>query len=207
MKEGAVLAVLLLLLALPAAGGAGKHIGEARPLEIEVVYLDAPGILTIDERGATYYFPRWNYTYLAGGSYDPQSFGVYPVYFIGQPIKFEVHIKNLSNRTYRNLKVVATQEYHLAEGAEDGQLMPGDSVEEWLVEKIGPEEKIVLRGVAVPGWGTLPGLNQTHVQIFHWLNQARAPLEAVVRGGSAPGRLFKDEPEAGLYCPPAFVLL
>ncbi|MEM2192215.1 MAG: hypothetical protein QXG38_01205 [Candidatus Hadarchaeales archaeon] len=205
--KGIILSVVVLLLMLaPVAGAGGKHIGDAAPLEITVEYLDAPGVLTIDERGATYYFPAWNWTYHAGGEYAPQYFGVYPVYFISRPVSYEVHIKNNSNRTYRNRKVVAIQEYHLADGARDGEVMPGDSTDEWLVEKIGPGEEIVLRGVAIPGWGTLPGLDQTHVEVFHWMNGTKVPVEVQMKSSRSPGKLFKDDPEAGLYCPPAFVL-
>ena len=160
MKTIAIIIALSLAFSLaPAVSAAGKHIGDAAPIQVKIVYQNAPGILTIDERGATYYFPAWNWTVSEGGVYDESYYGTYPVYFIGQAMTFEVHIKNTSSRTYRNLKVVATQEYHLATGASYGELMPGDSVQEWFVEKLGPNEELVLTGVHYAPYNTLPGLD------------------------------------------------
>lgn len=201
-----IIAVSLVLSLTPAVSAAGKHIGDAAPIQVEIVYKDAPGILTIDERGATYYFPAWNWTFREGGVYDESYYGTYPVYFIGQTMTFEMHIKNTSNRTYRNLKVVATQEYHLAAGASYGEPMPGDSSEEWFIEKLGPHEELVLTGYHYAPYNTLPGLDQTHVEIYHWSNGKIIPIDIQVRSAKAPGRLFWNDPEAGVYCPPAFTV-
>jgi hypothetical protein len=201
-----VTAVLLILALGPVAGARGKHVGDAKPIEVEVIYLDPPGTLTIDETGMVYHFPAWNLTYQVSREYDEEFYGIYPVYFIGQTLEFEVRIRNTSNRTYRNLKVVAIQEYHLAPGTEYGEAMPGDSVEEWYVEELGPGGEVVLLGRHHAVLGTVPGLNQTHVQIFHWSNGNQISL-GEWRGGGAPGRLFWDDPEAGVYCPPAFAVI
>jgi hypothetical protein len=201
------LTVFLVIALAPAVSTGGKHIGDAAPIQVEVVYLHAPGVLTIDEGGATYYFPAWNWVYHAGRVYDESYYGVYPVYFIGQTMVYEIHIKNTSNRTYRNLKVVATQEYHLANGADYGEPLPGDGTQEWFIEKLAPHEEIVLTGEHYASYETLPGLNQTHVQIYHWFKGKAIPVEIQMGNANSPGRLFWDDPEAGLYCPPAFMIL
>jgi hypothetical protein len=194
--------LFLAVVITPVAGTRGKHIGDARPLEIEIVYLNPPGTLTIDETGETYYFPVWDFTWHVDREYEEQYYGTYAIYFIGQTLEFEIRIRNTYNRTYRNLKVVAIQEYHLAPGTEYGERMPGDSVDEWFIERLGPGEEVVLRGEHYAGPSTVPGLNQTHVQVFHWSNdQGRGG------DGEGPGRLFWDDPEAGVYCPPSFVIV
>lgn len=200
---------LLLVSASPAfaAEQRGKHLGDAARLEYDIVYTDFPGTLTIDERGATYYFPMWNWTWYTGGSYDEEHFGTYAVYFIGQYVNFEIHLRNAGNRTYKNLKVVATQEYHLASGASYGELLPGESTQEWFVSELRGGEEIVLKGRTFTAPGTRPGLDQTHLQVLHWVNGKRVPLDVQLKDKPTQGRLFVDDQEAGVYCPPAFGLL
>lgn len=190
-----------------AAGTLGKHTGDAAPLEYEIVYTNFPGIMTIDESGATYYFPDWDRTIYTGGSYDEKYFGTYAVYFIGDPMSFEIHLRNRSNRTYRNLKVVAAQEYHLTEGAEYGTPLPGGSTLEWFIRELRGGEEIVLNGMGYVSSDTLPGLDQTHVQVLHWVNGNQVPLDAQLNGARAQGRIFVDDPEAGVYCPPVFTII
>lgn len=189
--------VVIILLALIPLGAAqqGKHIGDASFLEYEIIYKNFPGILTIDENGATYYFPRWDFTWYAGGNYDERYYGVYPVYFIGQWIEYEIHLKNTGHRTYKNLKIIATQEYYLAYGAEEDEVLPGDPTQEWELDGLRSGEEAVLEGryLAVPG--VRPGLDQTHLQVLHW---SKGNLEPV----SIKGKVFIDDEEAGLYCPP-----
>lgn len=198
---------LVSMLAPTIAAGAqqGKHIGDAAQLEYDIVYTDFPGTLTIDRSGATYYFPRW--TWYASGSYDEKYFGTYAVYFIGQYINFEVHLRNTGNRTYKNLKVVATQEYHLAAGADYGAPMPGESAQEWVVSELRGGGEVVLKGRAYAAPGTIPGLDQTHLQVLHWVNGNQVPLDVQLKGARAQGRIFVDNQEAGVYCPPAFSLI
>ncbi len=196
--------VLMLMPTVAAGAQQGKHVGDAAPLEYEIVYTDFPGVLTIDESGATYYFPEWNMTWYAGGNYDEGYFGTYAVYFIGDYIGFEIHLRNTGNRTYKNLKVIATQEYHLADGADYGAALPGQSTQEWSVSELRGGEEVVLKGRARVALGTMPGLDQTHLQVLHWSNGNQVPLNAQLKGAHAEGRIFVNDQEAGIYCPPAF---
>jgi hypothetical protein len=177
-------------------------------LEYEIVYVSPSGTLTINENGATYYFPSWNMTISEGGVYDVKYYGTYPVYFIADLMKFEVHLKNTTNRTYRNLKVVATQEYYLAEGATEGEKMPEEwpqyNVGAWTVDELKPGQEVVLQGQHFAGIDTRPGLDQTHLQVFQESNGKRAGLHLQKR---AHPKLLVDDPTAGLYCPPAFVVV
>lgn len=200
---------LVLALAPTVAAGVqqGGHIGDAAPLEYEIVYMGFPGILTIDESGARYYFPEWDRTREADGSYGEEHFGTYAVYFIGDYMSFEIHLRNTSKRTYRNLKVVSTQEYHFTEGAESGTPLPGESTQEWFVRELRGNEEMVLEGRALVTDETLPGLDQTHVTVLHWVNGKQVPLNAQLKGARAEGRIFVNDPEAGIYCPPVFTLV
>jgi len=200
--------IALAFLALtPAMAAAGNHVGDAAPLQYEIVYLNPSGTLTINETGATYYFPRWNWTVNEGGVYDVKYFGTYPVYFIADLMKFEVRLKNTTNRTYKNLRVVVTQEYYLAEGATEGEKMPEEwpqyNIGAWTVSELRPGQEVVLQGQHFAGIDTRPGLDQTHLQVYHWSNGQQQEVQLARK---TPGRLIVDDPTAGLYCPPAFVV-
>ena len=174
-------------------------------LEYEIVYKDYEGILTINETGSHYYFPGWGYT--VNSSYDEEFYGEYSVYLIGQTMHYEVHIRNTGHRTYKNLRVVAMQEYHETMTDVDytgpfsitqGDPLPGDSTQEWVVGELRAGEEIVLDGSYLSPRGIHPGLDQTHLQIWHYKSCNATSDEGI----NAPGRLIIDDSTAGVYCPP-----
>lgn len=200
------LVVVAMLLAPPASAKEfkgeqqGKHIGDANSLEYEIVYTEDVGTLVIDENGKTYYF-NWGRIQHVSGSPDEKYYGTYAVYFIGQYMHYEVHLKNTGQRTYKNLRVIGTQEYH--EDTEKGVDMPGSPTQEWYVEHLGPGDEVVLSGKYYAPYGTASGLDQTHLQISHWNNGGHVPIHASMKQSAHTlGRTFIDDPEAGVYCPP-----
>ncbi len=155
--------------------GIGKHQGELKWLDVKIIYLD-PQFYT--EKG------------LAG-------------YYIGQPMAFEVHIKNLGPRTFKHLDITAIQEYYES-GVCDrwwypypqsvtynkGQALPGDSTQLWQDIEIGPHSEKVLQATFVSPMESCAGLDQTHLIIAH-TNQGRELAAAMYYN-----------PEAAVYCPP-----
>jgi hypothetical protein len=192
----------------------GNHYGEKQFIEYEIVYKDYPGTLIINGTGSHYYFPRWNIRFTLTSNYDDEYYGEYPVYFIGQTMHYEVHIKNTGNRVFKNLRVVAMQEYRETKSGYDytgyfeitqGDSMPGENTQEWVVAEISAGEEIVLEGSYTAPRGTHPGLDQTHLQIWHYKHcdpgDPEGEDDAV--GIGASGRLIIDDQMAGVFCPPA----
>ncbi len=179
----------------------GKHIGDKAPLEYEIVYTNAAGALTIGPSGCAYYFPRWNWYWSPPCDYGPKYYREYMVYFINEWMTYEVRVKNTGQRTYKHLEVSATQEYYedICWGgscAKKGDALPGSPAQTWTIDTLGPGEEVVLKGAYFAPWGTLPGLDETHLVVKHGKGADGG------KGMDAPGRVLIDDPEAGVYCPP-----
>jgi len=157
-----------------ASAGAGKHVGELKNLNIKVVYTNPM-------------------------SYDAQGRAVY---YIGGAMSYEVHLINMSPRTFQHLDITAVQEYHESGTCDrwwyphprtvsysKGQQMPGDSKDVWRgVTLRGNETKVLQGGYTVP-LRTCDGLDQTHVVIKH-----------SNKGRTEAAEFFDDV--IGVYCPP-----
>ncbi len=185
-----LVAVLLALLSVsmlstPTALAKDKDAGG---LSYEIVYLNPVGDLVVDETGGTYYF-NWGRVSYVGGTYDEADYGTYPVFFIGDTMLYEIHLKNTGNRTYGLITVVCTQEYY--DVGLKGVPMPGDPTKEWVVKGLKPGEEVVLRGQHYAAPGTQPGLDQMHLKIYPGKRQY-----------DDSRILIDDNPEASVYCPP-----
>lgn len=169
----------------------GNHTGEMRNFEYWIEYLDSQGITTANATGI--YFKPFNWFW----SYMPtllpvEYYGDYPLYFVGNTLRFKVHIKNVSKRTFKNLKVITAQELLNVEGGW-GIPFPSPYTQNWLLSEFGPGEEVILEGsMLIPNLQT-SGIDQTHLQILHWDN------DDDTSGNS--GRIIVDDPQAGLWCP------
>lgn len=203
-RAGQVAAVLL----LACVALAGKHIGEVAQLEYEIVYKDDYGKLVIDESGETYYF-NWGWTWHIPGDFPEELYGTYPVYFIGREIVYEIHLRNVGQRTFKNLMVVAAQEYLYVDSGDvsKGDPLPGESSQQWFVDELRAGDEVVLVGKYNAPRGTYPGLDRTHLKVMHWSNGNAAPLDVRMRQMNSKGRSFVDDGDAGVYCPPSISLL
>jgi hypothetical protein len=154
----------------------GEHIGELKCLEISITYLD---YFFVDENG-------------------------YPVYFIEYPMRYQIRIKNNSNRSFEHLEVIAIQEYYenmvcqrwwypypLEVVVHKGDPMPGESIQVWQDVYLGPYSEVVLEDTYTAPIQTCAGLDQTHIIIKHYNNNV------------VTAALIYDNPELGIYCPPA----
>jgi len=168
---------------------AGKRFKNMKHVKVWIEYLDASGYTVEDKAGIHYHY---NGGVHSGALLYPESYWYdnYPLYFIGQTMRYRIHVVNLDKRPQHNLRVTGIQEY-LAFNGKDGKDLPGCSSAEWIVPQLkGKGEWVGEAKYYIPS-GTQPGLDQTHVQIqrFH-------------PGAVSPPQLLWDDAQAGLFCPP-----
>ena len=142
----------------------GNHYGEVGDLQYSIEQLEPKGITTADSLGIT--FDPFDF----GWSFLPtvlpsKYFGDYPLYFTGETMNFKVHIKNTGKRTFRNLKIIAIQEFLNPDGGK-GENIGSGNMQDWFLSYLGPGEEVTLDGVfEIPLVGE-SGLDQTHLQIL-----------------------------------------
>lgn len=152
----------------------GKHKGELKNLNIKVVYTNP-------------YF------------HTPDG---YAGYYISLPMTYEVHIENMSPRTYNHIDISARHEYYENKTCDrwwypyprtvtvsKGQPMPGNSTQSWDNLIIRGNETKILRGSYTAPMETCDGLDQTRIIIKH-TNQ-----------GKVIAAEFLNK-VLGVYCPP-----
>ncbi len=173
----------------------GKHIGDGEPLTWTIDYLNSWGRTVVDASGGHFYHDR-----CCGGfqtndpswSYPQTTWGQYPMYYIGTWMRFRLTLTNTSTRTYRNLRVIAIQEYLTPDGSWGEQIGPG-SAKDWFLPVLGPGQSAVFVGALYIPWGAEDGLDQTHLQVQHW-NKGQ--------GQPGPGSVIIDDTKAAIWCPP-----
>ncbi|MDO8504752.1 MAG: hypothetical protein Q7S36_02765 [Candidatus Liptonbacteria bacterium] len=171
-----------------------RHKGEIKYFEYSVEYLGPLGVTTAGADGITY-------SPFAGGASHEDTllpdkyFGDYPLYFSGGELNYIIHLKNTGPRTFKNLKITASQEFLNPSGGE-GEAFAGTDAQEWFIRELASGEEISLAGqIIIPADGR-SGIDQTHLQIFHSENSENWDAE-----NEGAGRLILDDPQAGLWCP------
>ena len=171
---------------------AGKHTGEVENLQYSIEYLESKGVTTVDDYGITFkpFFFDWSFLpQILPSKY----FGDWPLYFTGETMNFNVHLKNIGKRTFRNLKIIAIQEFLNPDGGK-GENIGSNNSTDWFLLHLGPGEEIALDGVfEIPLVGE-SGLDQTHLQILHYPDDALA-------NDKDTGRIIVDDFQAGIWCP------
>ena len=184
-----ILSLVLLPLG-PASAQTGNHTGEQSPLQYRIEYLSPSGVTTADAGGIT--FTPFGCCVMHTDEILPaRYFGDYPLYFTESVLHFRVVIKNNSHRTYRNLRVEATQEFLNTDGGV-GVPIGSDPTSSWTVDKLGAFEELVLSGsFAIPSSGE-SGIDQTHLRILRGNERAT---------DTENGEVILDDTQAGLWCP------
>lgn len=171
----------------------GNHFGDARPLKYRIEYLSPQGETLVGENGISF-VPFVGEPSFDGTILPARYFGSYALYFGGGTIRFRVHIKNAGPRAYRNLQILAQQEFLNVTGGA-GEPISEAWPSSWLVRELGPGAEIVLDGeFTIPNAGQ-SGLDQTHLQIIHWGNASDS------KSSVAGGQIIVDDPQAGIWCP------
>lgn len=156
--------------------GVGKHQGELKWLEVQIIYKH-PEFLTSEN---------------------------YAGYYLGSEISYEIRLRNLGPKTYKHLTLAAIQEYHETGSwlatwlpntptlyATKDVALPGESTQQWDDIELKPRSEMVLKDTYTVPMTTCPGLTQTHLIIQHTNNANKTSA------------VIYYNPEAAIYCPPA----
>jgi hypothetical protein len=173
----------------------GKHIGDADPISWKIEYYDAWGRTVVDAQGGHFYHDRCCGGYLThdpSWQYDPKYWGQYEMYYIGTTMRYRITLTNNGPRNYRNLRVVAIQEYLTQDGSW-GEWISPDAAKDWYLEEFNAGQSVVLEGSLYIPPGAHGGLDQTHLQVQHW-NRGE--------GQPGPGSVILDDTKAAIWCPP-----
>ncbi|MEK7390250.1 MAG: hypothetical protein AAB036_11195 [Elusimicrobiota bacterium] len=191
-------------------------------LEFDITYLNAWGHTVADGRGLTFFHDalseQWGITPPLM-SMDPtvlpsQYWGSYPLYYGGQTMYYTIKIANTGHRKFKNLTVVAIQEY-LSPTGQVNTRIGADAVRDWFIPKLGRHESKTLFGsINIPNVGE-SGLDQTHIQVFRSARHndeeqqdenERFDARRHRHGEDSPAlrpRLIYENIQAGIWCPPS----
>lgn len=179
----------------------GNHNGDAKNLSYNIVYIDPSGYTVLDKNGVHYYDDLSGEAYAHEEKFYPERYyGVYPLYYMDDYMNFEIHLMNIGNRTYKNLRVIAIQEY-LNEDGQAGERMGPDCAYDWYIPTLKAGQAVVLKcKFYIPYDVTRAGMDQTHIQVQHWMNASENPGDNDECGN---GRVIIDDAQAAMWCPPS----
>lgn len=173
----------------------GKHIGDGEPLTWQIEYYDEWGRTVVDQDGGHFYHDRCCGGYRTDDPswiYPSDYWSTFPLYYIGSTMRYRVTVCNAGKRTYKNLRVVAIQEYLTTDGSW-GEWIGPDAAKDWYVEELRAGECVTLQGsLRIPA-DARGGLDQTHIQVQHWNHGDGRP---------GPGSVIIDDAQAAVWCPP-----
>ena len=191
-------------------------------MEFDVTYLNAWGRTVADEQGLHFFHDAqselWGIAPPLMTS-DPtvlpsQYWGSYPLYYGGQTMYYTIKITNTGHRKFKNLTVVAVQEY-LSPTGQVNTRIGADAVRDWFIPKLdGRESKTLFGSIDIPNVGE-SGLDQTHIQVFRSARRndderqdGNERFEACRHhhGQESPAlryRLIYENIQAGIWCPPS----
>lgn len=184
MRHALVAAALLLPLD---ARAAGLHAGEESKIQASVEFLGNAGHTITDHRGTTYVVGWWSY-------FEPKVYiekyrGVFPLYFVGQHMRFKVRLTNAAEKGSKpfNVRIEAENKVLETDGSLGQEIGPMQS---WTVKDLRPGQTVVKElSVYIDPHDDLPsGLDMTKVRIRHE-NQ-----------GAADAALIKES--LAVWCPP-----
>jgi len=198
-----IIAVILLLSGLASASDLlgpvwnlkGKHVGDGEPLTWTIEYLDAWGRTVTDQTGGHFYHDR-----CCGGVrtddptwiYPKEYWGTTQMYYCGTTMRYRLTLTNNGKRAYRNLRVVAVQEY-LNPTGNWGERIGPDAARDWYLKALGPNQSVTFEGTCAIPYTAEGGLDQTHLQVQHWTGG---------KGRPGPGSVIIDDSKAAIWCPP-----
>ncbi|MDX6770333.1 MAG: hypothetical protein SF051_12430 [Elusimicrobiota bacterium] len=184
MRHGLAVAALLLSVC---ARAAGVHSGEAPKISASVEFLGNAGHTVTDHRGTTYIAGWWSY-------FEPKIYvekyrGVFPLYFVGQTMRFKVTLANTAEKGAKpfNVLIEADNKVLETDGSLGQEIGPRQS---WTVKDLRPGQTVTKEfSVYIDPGDDLPsGLDATKIRIRH------------ANSGSADAGLIKES--IAVWCPP-----
>lgn len=182
------LAVVAALFSALNASAAGVHAGEAPKINASVEFLGNSGHTVTDHRGTTYIVGWWSF-------FEPKIYiekfrGVYPLYFVGQNMRFKVTLANTAPKGSKPFNVIIEADNNVLEtdGSSGQEIGPRQS---WTVKDLRPGQTVVKEfSVYIDPGDDLPsGLDVTKVRIRHDNN-----------GANPDAALIKES--IAVWCPP-----
>lgn len=185
MRHALCLAVLF---AAAPSSAAGLHAGEASKITASVEFLGNSGHTITDHRGTTYVVGWWSF-------FEPKIYiekyrGVFPLYFVGQHMRFKVTVANTAEKGAKPFNVAIEADNHVLEtdGAKGPEIGGRQS---WLIKDLRPGQTQTKEfSVYIDPSADLPsGLDVTTIRIKH----ANA-------GANPDAGLIKES--IAVWCPP-----
>lgn len=169
---------------------AGEHIGERNQLDMTFAFSGSYGETITDENG-TFYCVMGK-VYYEPKVYQPEYWGVFPLYFFDTQVGMSVTVANLGPRRTENLRVETECRVLKTDGSNGAQLSPPKQYD----FELGRDESITLdtsfAPVDVPDADS--GLDRVLVKLLHPNNGKDAVDPALIMS------------KEGVICPPAFTL-
>lgn len=190
-------------------------------LEFVVTYLNPMGHTVADAQGLHFYndvlSAQWGLlspiVILDPTVLPSQYWGSYPLYYSGAEMDYMIKITNTGHHKFKNLTVVATEEY-LSPTGQVNTRIGLDAVRDWYIGKLEKHESKTLFGSINIPISADSGLDQTHIQVFRSRHGDDERQDEGERredlshhhgqeSSSKLSRLIYENIQAGIWCPPA----
>lgn len=167
---------------------AGKHEGEKKQLEVEIFFSQESGQTITTEEGTFFCFRgRIVYDDIV---YPPEYRGMYPLYFLGDPVGVMVRVANKGPRAKIKLRVTLESYVLKTDGTNGGELMAPQEVEFELAR--GETMEVDGTFVVESTPDSASGLDRFVVKVSH-------PNQGGGAGNPDPALILVKE---GIFCPP-----
>ena len=168
----------------------GEHVGEVKQLEVNVAFSGQYGETVTDANGTFYHV--WGYVFYENKVYQPEYWGVFPLYFFDTTVGATVTVKNTGPRKRAKLRVT-TEAYCLRTDDSNGAELAPPCVTDI---DLAPGEIAVIDASITPQFvpDAESGLDRLLVKISH-PNNGGGP------GNSDPALIMVKE---AVFCPPEF---
>ncbi len=189
MTKVSAVAALIALLGTAPVKAAGRHVGEAGKIHASVEFLSPSGQTTTDATGITYRSGGWSFH--ESKVYVSRFWGTFPLYFIGQTMRFRVTLRNTAAKGKKpfNIRIEALNNVLDTNGTPGMQLA---APQNWSIANLRPGQSISREfSIYLAPNPNLPsGLDVTKVRILHG-NRGTNPNAGLIKESLA------------VWCPPS----
>jgi hypothetical protein len=192
MFKKIVLLALCISLAVtaPLFSKQGRHIGENKMLDVDIIFSGSSGTTITDATGV--YYKYWGYMFRENKVYPQEYWGEYPLYFVGQPVSIMVNITNKGPRAKSKIRI-KTEAYTLLTDGSSGMELAEPTMIDVEVEK-GETQHIDASFTIQYSPDLDSGLDRFIVKVMH-MNEGGG------KGNPEPALIMSKE---GVFCPPKY---
>ena len=189
MKKFTVLTVFFVL-SFISVSWAGQHIGEQNMLDVNIQFSNSYGNTITNSAGTYYNF--FGYTFYENKVYQPQYWGVFPLYFFNTQVGVTVKVTNKGPRAKSKIRI-KTDAFVLNTDGSSGVSLADPKITDIEVNK-GETKTIDASFIAEYREGADSGLDRFIVKVLH-INEGGGP------GNEEPSLIMSKE---GVFCPPEY---